>query len=67
LFVGGVTGIKEDDLRDLFCRFGYVQSCILNNEKRHAFIKMYTREDAIAAKEGMASYKWGDITIRVGL
>lgn len=65
LFVGGVTGIKEDDLRDMFARYGYVQSCILNNEKRHAFIKMYTREDAIAAKEGMASYKWGDITIRV--
>jgi hypothetical protein len=30
-----------------------VQTCIVNQDKRHAFVKMLTRPDAVAAKEGM--------------
>ncbi|KAM4060602.1 RNA polymerase II-binding domain-containing protein [Hirsutella rhossiliensis] len=50
LFVGGVT-CTEADLRNIFVRFGTVQTCIVNKEKRHAFVKMLTRKDAINAKD----------------
>ncbi|KAI9782205.1 MAG: hypothetical protein M1839_005319 [Geoglossum umbratile] len=63
LFVGGVT-CTEDDLRTLFARYGTVQTCIVNHEKRHAFIKMITRQDAIAAKDGMDSHKPADMQLR---
>ena len=41
------------ELRSIFSRFGGVQSCIVNHEKRHAFVKMVSRTDALAAKDGM--------------
>ena len=66
LFVGGVTNqVTEDKLRQLFGQFGSVQSIIINPEKRCAFLKMYTREGAINAREGMESYPFIDTTIRV--
>ena len=66
LFVGGVTSrISEEKLRSLFERFGGVQSIIMNQEKRCAFLKMYTREGAIKAREGMETYPTDDTTIRV--
>lgn len=37
----------------------------MNIDKRHAFIKMVSRQDAIAAREGMESYKTGDMQLRV--
>lgn len=37
----------------------------MNFEKRHAFIKMFTRKDALAAKEGMEQYRSSDMTLRV--
>ncbi|CAK7271470.1 hypothetical protein SEPCBS119000_004624 [Sporothrix epigloea] len=52
LFVGGVN-IPESELRAIFTRFGDVQTCIVNKEKRHAFVKMYKRADAESAKSGM--------------
>ncbi|KAF1926700.1 uncharacterized protein M421DRAFT_93626 [Didymella exigua CBS 183.55] len=52
LFVGGAGG-TEDEIRTIFSRFGRVQTCIVNQDKRHAFVKMLTRPDAVAAKEGM--------------
>jgi protein NRD1 len=52
LFVGGAGG-SESEIRAIFSRFGRVQTCIVAQEKRHAFVKMLTRPDAIAAKEGM--------------
>jgi protein NRD1 len=52
LFVGGAGG-TEGEIRSLFNRFGRVQTCIVNQDKRHAFVKMLTRPDAVAAKEGM--------------
>ncbi|KAF8544421.1 hypothetical protein BDD12DRAFT_506439 [Trichophaea hybrida] len=63
LFVGGVT-IGDDELRQLFENFGQVQSCIVNQDKRHAFIKMLTREDAVKAKAGMETYKTDNMTLR---
>jgi len=54
LFVGGAGG-TEGEIRGIFSRFGQVQTCIVNLEKRHAFVKMMTRPDAVAAKEGMDS------------
>ncbi|KAI9746971.1 MAG: hypothetical protein M1815_004793 [Lichina confinis] len=63
LFVGGVT-TNDDELRRVFSRFGSVQTCIVNSEKRHAFIKMISRKDAIAAKEGMERDKPPDLQLR---
>ncbi|PWY79551.1 hypothetical protein BO70DRAFT_406936 [Aspergillus heteromorphus CBS 117.55] len=63
LFVGGVTS-SEAHLRSLFGKFGLVQTCIVNIDKRHAFIKMISRQDAISAREGMESYKSGDMQLR---
>lgn len=37
----------------MFNRHGQVQTCIVNKDKRHAFVKMLTRKDAVAAKEAM--------------
>ncbi|KAF2688953.1 hypothetical protein K458DRAFT_414623 [Lentithecium fluviatile CBS 122367] len=54
LFIGGASG-TEGEIRSIFSRFGKVQTCIVNQDKRHAFVKMLTRPDAVAAKEGMDS------------
>ncbi|KAI1323822.1 hypothetical protein F5Y16DRAFT_329057 [Xylariaceae sp. FL0255] len=62
LFVGGVT-CSENELRSAFNRHGEVQTCIVNTDKRHAFVKMVTRRDAVNAKEAMANgafrTRWG--------
>jgi protein NRD1 len=52
LFVGGASG-SQQEIQELFERFGRVQTCIANREKRHAFVKMTSREDALNAKENM--------------
>ncbi|KAK6197154.1 medium-chain fatty acid-CoA ligase faa2 [Pestalotiopsis sp. IQ-011] len=62
LFVGGVT-CSEAELRSMFSRSGQVQTCIVNKDKRHAFVKMLARKDAVAAKEAMENSqyrtRWG--------
>jgi len=52
LFVGGANGTQAE-IQSLFERFGRVQTCIANREKRHAFVKMTTRNHALSAKAGM--------------
>ncbi|CAK3804146.1 hypothetical protein AC579_480 [Lecanosticta acicola] len=52
LFVGGANGTQQE-IQDLFERFGEVQTCIANRDKRHAFVKMTTRQHALAAKAAM--------------
>jgi protein NRD1 len=37
---------SENDLKDFFRSYGTVQSCIVNHEKRHAFLKLITHEEA---------------------
>jgi protein NRD1 len=59
LFVGGAGG-TEGEIRAIFSRFGKVQTCIVNQEKRHAFVKMVNRQDAISAKEGMDNIQDND-------
>ncbi|KAL3417674.1 RNA-binding protein [Phlyctema vagabunda] len=56
LFVGGVNS-SESELRKVFSKLGTVQTCIVNKEKRHAFVKMVSRQDAVIAKEAMENYK----------
>lgn len=63
LFVGGVT-CSEAELRSMFNRFGTVQTCIVNKEKRHAFVKMYSRKDAVSAKEAMEDGRSPDAQLR---
>lgn len=47
----------EQELREIFKRFGEVQTCIVNPEKHHAFVKMATRTDSVQAKLGMEKEK----------
>lgn len=64
LFVGGVTS-SEAHLRSLFAKFGIVQTCIVNVDKRHAFVKMINRKDAEQARNGMEEYRDGNTQLRV--
>lgn len=52
LFVGGANGTQQE-IQELFERFGSVQTCISNRDKRHAFVKMTTRQFALNAKSSM--------------
>ena len=63
LFVGGVTS-TESHLRGLFSQYGVVQTCIVNVDKRHAFVKMINRKDALSARDGMEQYKTGEMQLR---
>lgn len=56
---------SEAHLRSLFSKFGIVQTCIVNVDKRHAFVKMINRTDAMAARDGMETHKSGDMQLRV--
>ena len=56
---------SEEVLRGIFSAFGLVQTCIVNVEKRHAFVKMLTRSEAMIAKEGMERYKSSEMQLRV--
>ena len=42
-----------------------MQTCIVNVDKRHAFVKMISRNDAVTAKEGMERYKSAEMQLRV--
>ncbi|KAL8815047.1 MAG: hypothetical protein Q9223_005786 [Gallowayella weberi] len=63
LFVGGVT-CSDHELREIFAQFGVVQTCIVNVDKRHAFVKMISRKDAQQARDGMERYKSADMQLR---
>ena len=52
-------------MRGIFQAFGIVQTCIVNVDKRHAFVKMLSRNDAVTAKEGMERYKSAEMQLRV--
>ncbi|KAI9695445.1 MAG: hypothetical protein M1820_008630 [Bogoriella megaspora] len=60
LFVGGASG-TDAELRNIFSQFGQVQTCIVNLDKRHAFVKMTTRKDAVNAKAAMETVKDPDV------
>ena len=67
LLLTDVFSSSEDHLRGIFAQFGLVQTCIVNVDKRHAFVKMLTRQDSVRAKEGMERYKSPDMQLRVCL
>ncbi|QLQ78779.1 hypothetical protein HG537_0B01280 [Torulaspora globosa] len=47
LFVGGVPmNMKEWDIANVLRPFAEVQSVILNNARKHAFVKVYSRSEA---------------------
>lgn len=56
---------SEAELRRIFSRYGTVQTCIVNKDKRHAFVKMLTRKDALKAKENMEDNRTIDLPLRV--
>ncbi|SCU96814.1 LADA_0H02894g1_1 [Lachancea dasiensis] len=47
LFVGGVPpSMKEYDIAHILRPYGEVQSVILNSSRKHAFVKVYSRQEA---------------------
>ena len=52
-------------MRQIFSRYGQVQTCIVNKDKRHAFVKMFFRKDAEAAKNAMEDVRNQDLQLRV--
>lgn len=60
-----VRSCSEAELRDIFSRFGQVQTCIVNKDKRHAFVKMYYRKDAERAKVAMEEMRSQEFQLRV--
>ena len=58
---------SESELRGIFGRFGTVQTCIVNKDKRHAFVKMLSRQDAVAAKQGTEDSRNLDVPLRVSI
>lgn len=48
-----INRTSESDLKAFFRSFGTVQSCIVNHDKRHAFLKMLTHSDAMNTKQGV--------------
>ncbi len=58
---------SEAELRNIFSRFGTVQTCIVNKDKRHAFVKMLTRKDAVSAKENTEDNKSLEVPLRVSV
>jgi hypothetical protein len=62
-----VNRCSEKELRKIFDRIGKVQTCIVNKEKRHAFVKMVTRQDALDAKDAMEKNRNSDTQLRVSI
>lgn len=51
LFIGGIPAhMSQSDLADTFRPFVNVQSMVFHREKKHAFVKMFNRQDAEMAK-----------------
>lgn len=57
---------SEETLRSIFSLYGVVQTCIVNVDKRHAFVKMLTRGEAQVARDGMERYRSPEMQLRVG-
>ena len=54
MFIGGVSAkTNEAELKQFFSRFGNVQTCIVNHEKRHAFLKLISHQDAHVTKQSV--------------
>jgi protein NRD1 len=48
-----VCRTSEAELKAFFRQFGGVQSCIVNQEKRHAFLKLVSHQDAMATRQAV--------------
>ena len=53
--IGHSGSANEDQLMDYIARYARVQSCIVNHDKRHAFLKLISHQDAINAKQAIDS------------
>lgn len=52
LFIGGVPhNTSEKDLSDQLNQFGRVQSVVIHKEGKHAFVKLYSRQEAEVTKD----------------
>ncbi|KAL5630623.1 hypothetical protein BROUX41_000495 [Berkeleyomyces rouxiae] len=63
LFIGGVN-YSDSELHNIFAAFGEVQSCIVNKDKRHAFVKMLYRDMAAHAMDQMKSPEYQHYGLR---
>ena len=63
--LANINRTSDQELRNVFENYGRVQTCIVNKEKRHAFVKMISRADAVRAKEAMEKNRTPDSQLRV--
>lgn len=61
------SSCSDNELREVFSRYGQVQTCIVNKDKRHAFVKMFFRKDAERAKVAMEEARNQEFQLRVSL
>ncbi|ODQ66111.1 hypothetical protein NADFUDRAFT_51379 [Nadsonia fulvescens var. elongata DSM 6958] len=66
LFIGGVPNdMNEEGLKHAISPYARTQSIILNHHKRHAFVKIMSREEAVTAKNYFDQMNvQGSITLR---
>ncbi|KAJ3102104.1 hypothetical protein HDU96_009736 [Phlyctochytrium bullatum] len=67
LYVGGVTtAVTKEKMREVFSTVGRVDTVMINYPKHNAFIKMYTRQEAEAARLALNRTVHNGATFRVG-
>lgn len=66
LYVGNLTySVKEDQLRDLFSKYGEVVSVKIIEQKGFGFVEMATSEEAQAAMDGLNQTVFEGRTMRI--
>ncbi|ODQ80355.1 hypothetical protein BABINDRAFT_171283 [Babjeviella inositovora NRRL Y-12698] len=68
LFLGGVPSYMDDrELMSVLRPFGEVQSVILNSERKHAFVKVYSRAEAESVINDFSKSSQLPIRVRWGV
>lgn len=66
LYVGNLTySVKEDQIRELFSKYGEVVSVKIIEQKGFGFVEMATKEEAEAAMEGLNQTVFEGRTMRI--
>lgn len=68
MFVGGIPGyMSQDDVKAVLRPYAEVQSVILNPERKHAFVKAYSRREAEAVLQNYSKITSVNLRVRWGV
>lgn len=68
LFVGGIPAyMNSDELKNMLRPYAEVQSVILNAERKHAFVKAYSRQEAVNVIENFQEITAANLRVRWGV